>query len=114
LAEIQILSKNGDFDEILRDSIPEGMKIVLGENGTQAILYHIDIEEVESPEKFHDRLFEVFGVGTLPLERIIVGQLRQNVGLKPASSKDMDFSKQVELARRSFSASAGPKRSQGA
>jgi len=107
LPNLEILSKEMGFAAILRDSISEGMTKVLGAGGTQAILYHLDLHEVDDPKKIHDKLFAILGPGTVALERVIVQSLHQSLALCPASGTDGDFAKQVELARQSFDAVGG-------
>lgn len=97
------VSKEADFQTMLTESISEGMMRVLGIGGTQAILYHLDLPNFDNPKRFHDRLSAIFGVGTASLERVILQQLHQTMGVRPASSKEDDFVSQVEVARRFFS-----------
>lgn len=104
--EFQVLSAEKEFAAILRDSISQGMNRVLGAGGTQAILYHLDLPSFDNPKKFHEKLTAIFGVGTASLERVILQQLHQTMGVRPASSKDDDFVNQVELARRKFETAA--------
>jgi hypothetical protein len=104
--QVQKVSLETDFDAILRDSISEGMKRVLGAGGTQAILYHLNLPSLDNPKKFHEKLSAIFGVGTPSLERVILQQLHQTMGVQPSSAKDDDFVNQVELARRRFDATS--------
>jgi len=91
------------FHAVLRESIWDGMVRVLGVEGTQAILYHLDLPSLDDPKKFHERLTEIFGFGTASLEAVILQRLHEKTGVTPAMKKDGDFVTQVELARRSFS-----------
>jgi hypothetical protein len=104
LPELEILSTGTDFSAVLRNSIDEGMKRVLGAGGTQAILYHLNLPSFDNPRKFHEKLSAIFGDGTASLERVILQHLHQTMGVRPASAKDDDFVNQVELARRKFDA----------
>ncbi len=106
MAEFQVLSADTGFSAILRDSISEGMKRVLGAGGTQAIFYHLNLPSFDNPKKFHEKLSAIFGVGTASLERVILQQLHQTMGVRPASTKDDDFVNQVELARRRYDSMA--------
>jgi hypothetical protein len=110
MSELETASTQSDFTAVLRDAISEGMKRVLGSGGTQAILYHLDLRSFDNPRKFHERLSAIFGVGTASLERVILQQLHQTMGFRPASTREGDFVYQVELARRSFDATAGQDR----
>jgi hypothetical protein len=100
------LSADSRFSTVLRDSISEGMSRVIGVGGTEAMLYYLDLPSLESPEKFHERLTGIFGVGTAALERVILQQLYEAVGVSPASVNDGDFVNQVEVAKRRFDETA--------
>jgi ribonucleotide monophosphatase NagD (HAD superfamily) len=104
--ELEVLSAEKEFATLLRESISQGMNRVLGAGGTQAILYHLDLPSFDNPKRFHEKLTAIFGVGTASLERVILQQLHQTMGVRPASSKEDDFVDQVELARRKFETSA--------
>jgi len=93
------------FDDIFRASIEAGMTKILGAGGAKATLYHLNLSSLESPNRFHDKLTAIFGVGAPSLERVILQQLNLALGVGPASSKD-DFVSQVERARTSFDAMA--------
>jgi hypothetical protein len=99
-------SADARFYAVLRDSISDGMKRVLGAEGTRAILYHLDLPSFDDPKKFHERLTEIFGFGTAALENVILQQLHQSMGVIPALAKDDDFVNQVELAKRRFDETA--------
>ncbi len=95
------------FYGVLRDSIADGMNMVLGAEGTQAILYHLDLPGFDDPRRFHERLTEIFGFGTASLERVIIQQLHRATGVSSALARGGDFLEQVELAKRSFHAKEG-------
>jgi len=103
---LEALSADKSFSGVLRDSISEGMNSVLGVGGTQAMLYHLDMPSFDDPRKFHEKLTEIFGFGTAPLERVILQKLHETMGVSPASMKDGDFVDQVELAKRRFDETA--------
>jgi hypothetical protein len=92
----------GDFDTMFEEAVSAGMQKVLGNGGTQAILFHLDLPSLDNPKKFHEKLDAIFGMGTPSLERVIIQQLHQSMGFQPASTKSGGFVDQVELARRSF------------
>lgn len=91
-----------EFDKVFSDSISQGMVLVLGAGGAQAIRYHMNLPSFENPKKFHEKLSAIFGVGTPSLERVILQQLFQSMGVRPAAQRDDDFVNQVEGARRHF------------
>jgi len=105
--ELEGPSADARFYAVLRDSISEGMKRVLGAEGTRATLYHLDLPSFDNPKEFHQRLKEIFGFGTASLERVILQQLHQSMGVIPALVKDDDFVNQVELAKRRFDQTEG-------
>ncbi len=98
------------FYAVLRDSILDGMNVVLGAEGTRATLFHLDLPSFYDPKEFHERLTEIFGFGTASLERVIIQQLHQAMGVSPAFAKDDDFVSQVELAKRRFDETEGRRR----
>jgi hypothetical protein len=100
--ELEVLSAETRFSAVLRDSISEGMNRVIGVDGTQAMLYYLDLPSFDSPEKFHERLTEIFGFGTAAVERVILQRLYEMVGISPAPMNDGDFVSQVELAKQRF------------
>jgi hypothetical protein len=102
LTALEIQASDTNFATLLQYSISEGMKKVLGIEGTEATLYYLDLSSFDDPKKFHDELTAIFGVGTAPLERAILQQLHQAMGAAPSSSKNDDFVNQVEFAKRSF------------
>lgn len=102
--ELDAPSADARFHAVLRDSIWNGMTGVLGVEGTQAILYHLDLPSFDDPKKFHERLTEIFGFGTASLEGLILQRLRQAIGVSLALVKNEDFVSQVERARRIFDA----------
>jgi hypothetical protein len=106
MSELEINPAPRDFSAILRESISEGMRRVLGAGGTEAILYHIGLPSFDNPKKFHEKLSAIFGAGTASLERVILQQLHESIGFRPASTMEGDFVDQVELAKRSFDATA--------
>jgi len=110
--DVEDPSAETDFSVMLRASIVEGMKGVLGVGGTQAILYHLNLPSFDNPRKFHEKLSTIFGIGTAALERVILQQLHQTMGVRPSSTTDDDFVNQVELARRRFDATAKLQRRQ--
>jgi len=103
---LEVLSADSRFSVVLRDSISEGMSRVIGVGGTQAMLYYLGLPSLDNPEKFHEKLTEIFGSGTAALERAILQQLHQAVGVSSTPMNDHDFVNQVELARRSFDETA--------
>jgi len=105
--ELEVLSEDTRFSAMLRDSISEGMSRVIGVGGTQAMLYYLDLPSFDSPEKFHEKLTEIFGSGTAALERAILQQLYQmvDVGSSPTNEDD-GFVNQVELAKQRFDETA--------
>jgi hypothetical protein len=107
--ELEVLSAGTRFAAVLRDSISAGMSRVIGVEGTQSMLYYIDLPGSDNPEKFHERLKEIFGSGTAALERVILQELYQMTGVSHASVNEGDFVNKVELARRMFEEAAARK-----
>ena len=100
-------SADASFYAVLRESISGGMNKVLGAEGTRAILYHLNLPSFDNPKRFHERLTEIFGFGTASLERVIIQQLHQSMGVIPAMAENEDFVNQVELAKRRFDETEG-------
>ena len=103
---LEARSTTGKFSAILRDSIAEGMKSVMGSDGAEATLFHMGLSSFDDPEEFHAKLSAIFGFGTASVERVILQRLYQEMGFQPASMKEGDFVSQVELARRSLADAA--------
>jgi hypothetical protein len=89
------------FEDVFRASIERGLARVLGLGGARAILYHLDLPSLDSPKKFHDKLTSIFGAGAPSLERMILQQLHEALGVRPASPLE-DFVNQVERTRLAF------------
>jgi hypothetical protein len=104
--ELDVVSADTRFSAVLRDSISEGMSMVIGVDGTQAMLYYLGLPSLDNPEEFHEKLTGIFGSGTAALERAILQRLHQAVGVSSTPMNDHDFVNQVELARRSFDETA--------
>jgi hypothetical protein len=101
---LEVLSADTRFSAVLRDSMSEGTSGV--GVGTQAIPYCLDLPSFDNPEKFHEKLTEIFGSGTAALERTILQQLQQAVCVSSAPTNDNHFVNQVELAKRKFDETA--------
>jgi hypothetical protein len=103
-SKLEILHANADFSVVLTRSIEEGMRSVLGGGGTQAILFHLDLPSLDDPKDFHEKLSSIFGDGTATVERVILRQLHQSMGLPLEPTSEGDFAHRVELARQGFEA----------
>ncbi len=91
--------KEGQFFSILRQSIMDGMKKVLGESGLQSTFYYLDLVEVfHRPAEFHKKLYSIFGKGSLALERTILTELYRRVNVPFKERKGYEFADYVDLA----------------
>lgn len=106
MSELEALSRSWEFSAIVRVSIAEGLKSALGDEGAQAIIFHLGLPSLDNPRMFHEKLSAIFGFGTASLERVVLQYLYQNMGFQPASTNEGDFVSRVELARRSFEANS--------
>ena len=100
--------RDREFFIILKQSIVDGMKKVLGEDGAQSTFYYLDLVAVfERPEEFHKRLHSMFGAGSLTLERTILTELFQMANVQFKERKGYEFADYVDLAGRAFLANKG-------
>jgi hypothetical protein len=100
--------RDREFFLILKQSIVDGMKTVLGESGFQSTSYYLDLVAVfERPAQLHKKLYSLFGVGTLTLERTILTELYQRVNVPFKERKGYKFADYVYLGGRAFMANKG-------
>ena len=100
--------RDGEFFLILKQSIVDGMKKVLGEDGVQSTFYYLDLVAVfQRPAEFHKKLHSMFGTGSLTLEKTILIELYQTVNVQFKERKGYEFADYVDLAGRAFMANKG-------
>ena len=100
-AEPRSLSQDDIFQGILSDSIFTSLRDVLGDDGLQVISYHFRLNEyARHPSKFHRHLALVFGKdGSIILERTIVKELFNRIGVPYEERGIFDFESSVSLGR---------------
>ncbi|MFA5365988.1 MAG: hypothetical protein WC325_12465 [Candidatus Bathyarchaeia archaeon] len=101
---------SNDFDELLLTSIDDAF-LSMGEPVKKSIYYNIEqrfqVSRKEIPKnlpRFQEGLERIFGVGARFLEILIMKNLYAKTGcpLKIGQTKQLEFIKYVEAARRSF------------
>lgn len=68
----------------------------------QAILFYVGLNQSNEPNDFHKRLHIAFGIGTMPLEKVIVRELYHRVNMPYVESGEFDFARYVNLARAQY------------
>ncbi len=90
-----------DFSSVLRESIQNGIRNVLGEGVLQAVRSLLQIDKcAQQPEEFHGQLSLIFGEGgSNTLEKVIVKDLFQKLNLPITERSPFDFEACVGQAR---------------
>ncbi len=97
------------YDLIVRTSIADGLRNLLGESAATATLYHLQFHStIGSPKLLSEKLHSLFRDGAEIIERIIVKELFQNLALSYEDSSHFDFNSCLTRAKKMFLAS--PKR----
>jgi hypothetical protein len=97
-------SAAGEFEKILQACFLEGLKLILGESGSQAVLSNWDLENsLGDPKKFHEKLFSYLGEpGTPVIERAIAKLVFRTIGQPYPKSEAFDFELLLEFAKRGY------------
>ncbi len=97
------------YELIVRTSIADSLRNLLGESAATATLYHLQFpSSTDSPKVFSEKLRSLFKGGAEIIERIIVKELLQNLAISYEDSSNFDFSLCLTQAKKMFLAS--PKR----
>jgi hypothetical protein len=85
--------------ELLRESVIEGLKGVLGESPMRAVLFHLGLNQFATDARaLHEKLRSTFLEGSVVLEKAIVKELWATVGIPHSESKHFDFEERVKFA----------------
>ncbi len=96
-----------NYDLIVRTSIADGLRNLLGESAATATLYHLQFpSSTESPKVLSEKLRSLFRDGAEIIERIIVKELFQNLALSYEDSSHFDFNSYLTHAKKMYVASA--------
>ena len=94
------------FSKIFLAAIEDGLSS-LGESPKQAIIFHLEntfnIEKERIPEnltEFTRALEKIFGPGTSYLEKLIIKNLFEKLGLESENMENTDFLNSVESLKR--------------
>jgi protein-disulfide isomerase-like protein with CxxC motif len=91
------------FDEILRESIMDGMRYIFGESAARVVFLHVGtLKSVEDFPEFSRKLLAVFKVGTDIVERNMTKELYRKVGLTYSDEVPFDFEARVNAAREAY------------
>lgn len=102
-------SEAQDFQTLFVQAVETGLKEMVGDSGTKAIIYHIqspfpDIENIlTEPEKLDEGLRKFFGVGAKTLERRILAHLQTITDTRIEMKVDIDFCALVKQVEREYS-----------
>ena len=88
-----------EFSEILRESIVDGVRLVLGEDVMKAVFLHLGPIQFENPSEFHNKLSCIFKQGAEVLEKMIVKELYQKLDVPYEDKGDFNFERYVNHAR---------------
>jgi hypothetical protein len=102
LVQKGIVASRTDFPTLLKGAITNGLVTVLGDGGTRAIVFHLNLTDSDfaDPEKFHDKLSRLFTAGTPALEKVIIAEMYVRLGVPLPSVIDGSFAKYVSNARK--------------
>ena len=96
---------NGEknFNSLFRESLVEGLRVVLGDSGSRAILYHTKLGEGEiSPGTVHDKLVALFGErSSMLIEQKILFELGKRTN-QDLSAYGPNFVVTCGAARKSY------------
>jgi hypothetical protein len=89
--------KRRDVEQILAESVDEGLKI-LGDSGKQAILFYLEKnfsvrkhDIPKKPEAFADGLKKIFGEGAYVIQKVILENFYSKLGLKYEEKENYTF-----------------------
>ena len=96
-----LFAEKRDFSSVLRESIQNGIRNVLGEGVLQAVRSRLQIDKCsQQPEEFHGQLSPIFGEGgAKTLETVIVKDLFQKLNLPITERRPFTFEAYVDQAR---------------
>lgn len=84
---------------IVKESIDQSMRDLLGGTGAQATLFHIGLSHYESETReFHVRLYSIFRTGSATVERMIVRDLYKRLNIPFDDWSDFDYERSVAYA----------------
>jgi len=87
------------FEDILYDSILEGMRNLIGEECMKVALYHLQLTRYTPPQEFHEKFVKIFKEGAVTIEKVIVKEMYSRIGLTYVEMVPFDFIKYCELAK---------------
>ena len=93
------LMRDREFFLMLRQSVFDGMKNILGEDNSITALYSL-MTSIERPHEFQRTLHSMFGSGSFAFEKVILEELYRKLNLPFKARKGYQFPDYVELAAR--------------
>ena len=91
------------FSQVFHECILDGLRNVIGESGTKAVLFEIELDRhIEDPRGLHVDLYAIFKEGAFTLEKVIVTELFQRLNLAYDEKSSFDFAGCVSHARELF------------
>lgn len=86
---------------LVRQSIEQSMKDLLGEDGAKATFFHLGMTDYDNKTKeFHVRMCTLFRGGTPTVERMIVKDLFNKLDIPFVEGDDQNYEKSVEYAMK--------------
>lgn len=92
-----------EFREVFHECILDGLRDFVGESGTRAVLFNIELSRyIDDPREFHADLYTIFKEGALSIEKVIVKELFRRLNLSYQEKSSFDFARHVSQARELF------------
>ena len=100
---MKILDDGSNFSSAFRQSTEYALKCVVGEGGAKVAFFHLKLEEcLDDPEEVDRRFTTMFKLGTPVLERAIVKNLQERIGVVAKQPESFNFLEAVsQLHKRS-------------
>lgn len=90
----------GHFENTLHESIAEGLRNVLGDDGMHATLFNLQlIEYARNPGEFHKSLEIIYGKGAIILEKMIIKEMCRAFGIPYRETEPFGFANYCESAK---------------
>ena len=85
---------------ILSECFLGGIRKVLGDSPTKAVLFRVQFTQcIDDPEGFHRNLTSIFGEPAAIIEKAMIKELFQRIGLPYEDGPNFEFISYVNLAK---------------
>ena len=97
-----MITPESGFESVFRNSMISALRNLLGEGGTDAIVFHAKLTETNDIRAIHQKLSSFFKMGTPVLERAIVKELFAAMKIPYHERDQFDFMKEFNEASSRF------------